>query len=67
MAIGIVAIYALGSWFLWARKWFKGPRGAALEELKQEPGHPNTHLHKNSTEDEKKGMETSAVVRTITS
>jgi amino acid permease (GABA permease) len=25
VAVGIVAAWAFGSWFLWARKWFKGP------------------------------------------
>lgn len=25
VAVGIVAAYAFGSWFLWARTWFKGP------------------------------------------
>lgn len=25
VAVGIVALWAFGSWFLWARKWFTGP------------------------------------------
>lgn len=25
VAVGIVAVFALGSWFLWARRWFTGP------------------------------------------
>ena len=25
VAVGIVAILTLGSWFLWARTWFTGP------------------------------------------
>lgn len=25
VAVGIVGIYALGTWFLWARRWFTGP------------------------------------------
>lgn len=25
VAVGIVAIWAFGTWFLWARRWFKGP------------------------------------------
>ena len=25
VAVGIVGIYAFGSWFLWARHWFTGP------------------------------------------
>lgn len=49
VAVGIVALYAIGSWFLWARKWFKGPIHAALSELAEEPGHPSVNLHKSST------------------
>ena len=25
VAVGIVLVWTLGSWFLWARKWFRGP------------------------------------------
>ena len=25
VAVGIVAVWAFGSWFLWARRWFTGP------------------------------------------
>lgn len=25
VAVGIIAAFAFGSWFLWARKWFTGP------------------------------------------
>lgn len=25
VAVGIVAVWALGSWVLWARRWFTGP------------------------------------------
>jgi len=25
VAVGIIAVWCLGSWFLWARRWFKGP------------------------------------------
>jgi len=25
VAVGIVALWAFGSWFLWARRWFTGP------------------------------------------
>ncbi|KAK4702796.1 hypothetical protein P7C70_g3421, partial [Phenoliferia sp. Uapishka_3] len=57
VAVGIVALYALGSWFLWARFWFKGPRFEALAELEREPGHPNTHLHRVGSNDEKKGAD----------
>lgn len=34
VAVGIVATWAFGSWFLWARKWFTGPvRQIAAERL----------------------------------
>ena len=26
VAVGIVALFAFGSWFVWARKWFVGPK-----------------------------------------
>ncbi|GAA5897682.1 hypothetical protein JCM6882_000067 [Rhodosporidiobolus microsporus] len=29
VAVGIVLVYVFGSWGLWARRWFVGPRGAA--------------------------------------
>jgi amino acid transporter len=38
VAVGIVALYTFGSWYLWAHRWFKGPRLAALEEASLEPG-----------------------------
>lgn len=25
VAVGIIALFAFGSWFLWARRWFTGP------------------------------------------
>jgi hypothetical protein len=25
VAVGIIAVFALGSWVLWARRWFVGP------------------------------------------
>ncbi|MCJ1313203.1 hypothetical protein MMC25_006880 [Agyrium rufum] len=25
VAVGIIMLYAFGSWFIWARRWFKGP------------------------------------------
>lgn len=25
VAVGVVAVWAVGSWFLWARRWFTGP------------------------------------------
>ncbi|KAM0749165.1 APA family basic amino acid/polyamine antiporter [Meredithblackwellia eburnea MCA 4105] len=62
VAVGIVAFYALSSWFLWARKWFKGPRAMALEELAVEAGEPNTHLHKSGSVEEKKGGDISEAV-----
>ncbi|KAL8647741.1 MAG: hypothetical protein Q9226_006310 [Calogaya cf. arnoldii] len=34
VAVGIVALWAFGSWFLWARKWFTGPvRQIQAEQL----------------------------------
>ncbi|ORY57983.1 amino acid/polyamine transporter I [Leucosporidium creatinivorum] len=38
VAVGIVAVGTFGTWFLWARRWFVGPRTAALEEASKEPG-----------------------------
>lgn len=42
MAVGIVALWAFGSWFLWARRWFTGPvRQIQAERLGidlEEPG-----------------------------
>ena len=32
VAVGIVAAWAFGSWFLWARKWFTGPIRQIEEE-----------------------------------
>ncbi|GAA5993384.1 hypothetical protein JCM10908_002639 [Rhodotorula pacifica] len=33
VAVGIVFVWVIGSWFLWARKWFHGPRQTALGSL----------------------------------
>lgn len=34
VAVGIVCVWAFGSWFLWARRWFTGPiRQIQAEEL----------------------------------
>lgn len=38
VAVGIITLYTFASWLLWANKWFKGPRQAALEEVGMEPG-----------------------------
>ena len=38
VAVGIITLWTFGSWFLWARKWFTGPRLAALEEIQKDPG-----------------------------
>ncbi|KAL8980163.1 MAG: hypothetical protein Q9177_005956, partial [Variospora cf. flavescens] len=42
VAVGIVALWAVGSWFLWARRWFTGPvRQIQAERLGidlEEPG-----------------------------
>ena len=32
VAVGIVALWAFGSWFLWARRWFTGPIRQIEEE-----------------------------------
>ena len=32
VAVGIVATWAFGSWFLWARSWFTGPIRQIEEE-----------------------------------
>lgn len=32
VAIGIVGAWTLGSWVLWARRWFVGPRAMVLAE-----------------------------------
>jgi len=32
VAVGIVALWAFGSWFLWARRWFTGPIRQTEEE-----------------------------------
>lgn len=31
VAVGIVAVGTLSTWFLWARKWFVGPRKGELK------------------------------------
>lgn len=38
VAVAIISVYTFASWFLWANKWFEGPRQAALEEVGLEPG-----------------------------
>lgn len=43
VAVGIIGIFAIGSWVLWARRWFTGPAGEALEAMRagidpMEPG-----------------------------
>lgn len=34
VAVGIIGIFAIGSWMLWARKWFVGPAAEALEAIR---------------------------------
>lgn len=53
VAIGIVALWAFGSWFVWSHKWFKGPRRSALDELKQEPGAMNYPTYASNGSDQK--------------
>ncbi|KAM0789229.1 hypothetical protein ACM66B_000072 [Microbotryomycetes sp. NB124-2] len=38
IAVGIVLLWVVGSWALWARRWFVGPRAEAVDELQKEPG-----------------------------
>jgi hypothetical protein len=41
VAVGIVGFFTLGSWFLSARKWFKGPiRQIELEQAGVDPTDP---------------------------
>lgn len=37
VAVGVVALGAFGSWFLSARKWFKGPLAQVEESLARMP------------------------------
>lgn len=46
-------VYTLVSWFVYARKHFKGPRQEALNELSQSGGAPISHR----LSDEKEGKE----------
>lgn len=39
-AVGAVTIWAVGSWFLWARRWFEGPRQAAFRDVAGVPEVP---------------------------
>ncbi|ERT00394.1 APC amino acid permease [Sporothrix schenckii 1099-18] len=43
VAVGIIGIFAIGSWVLWAHRWFTGPAGEAMEAMRagvdpMEPG-----------------------------
>jgi hypothetical protein len=33
VAVGILALWSLGSWYLWAKHWFKGPCARVHEEM----------------------------------
>lgn len=33
VAVGILALWSFGSWFLWAKDWFKGPGVRVQEQL----------------------------------
>jgi len=35
IAVGIIAVWAFGSWILWARRWFVGPIGYAEADVAQ--------------------------------
>ena len=44
VAVGIIALYAFGSWFLWARKWFTGPiRQIEAEQAGVDIAHPGAY------------------------
>ncbi|EPE02660.1 apc amino acid permease [Ophiostoma piceae UAMH 11346] len=34
VAVGIIGIFSIGSWIVWARKWFSGPAAEALEAIR---------------------------------
>jgi len=34
VAVGIIAVFAVGSWVLWARKWFTGPAAEVAEAMR---------------------------------
>ncbi|KAH6649413.1 amino acid/polyamine transporter I [Chaetomium tenue] len=43
VAVGVLTIFAVGSWVLWAHRWFKGPSAEVAEAMRQgiditEPG-----------------------------
>ena len=47
VAVGIVAVWAFGSWFLWARRWFTGPIRQIEEERAGVPvGDPGEMVRK---------------------
>jgi hypothetical protein len=52
VAVGIVAIATLGTWFLWAHKWFVGPRRQIELEIAGVPSEDAAAL----AEAEKKGL-----------
>lgn len=57
-AVGIVALWAVGSWFVFARKYFTGPiRQIDLDEVggvqgHTHPGEPHDNIHSDSLEKE---------------
>ena len=58
VAVGIVAAWAFGSWFLWARRWFTGPIRQIEEERMGIPiGDPAKLVQAEEKLDEKVGIE----------
>ena len=58
VAVGIVAAWAFGSWFLWARRWFTGPIRQIEEERMGIPiGDPAKMVQAEEKLDEKVGIE----------
>lgn len=54
VAVGIVALWAFGSWFLWARRWFTGPIRQIEEERMGVPiGDPAAMVKAEQKLDEK--------------
>ena len=58
VAVGIVAAWAFGSWFLWARKWFTGPiRQIEEERMGIDISDPAKMVQAEEKLDEKVGIE----------
>jgi amino acid transporter len=53
-AVGAVTIWSVGSWVLWARRWFKGPRQAAFEDIAAVPDAPLARRCSDASENKAK-------------